>query len=123
MNTGILVADSGSTKTDWLLVRADGSQTELHTGGINPARDARDIIYNVVCHELLTQLPLCSTLNKGEDESPHNKGTEELAVYFYGAGCIEPFSQTVKGVAVTTQASPAFWERAQTVASTTAKTS
>lgn len=98
MNTGILVADSGSTKTDWLLVRADGSQTELHTGGINPARDARDIIYNVVCHELLTQLPLCSTLNKGEDESPHNKGTEELAVYFYGAGCIEPFSQTVKGV-------------------------
>jgi len=78
-----LVADSGSTKTDWLLVAPDGTQTELHTDGINPARDARDIIYNVIYHDLMTQLP---------------QETQLKAVHFYGAGCIEPFSQTVRSV-------------------------
>jgi len=78
-----LIADSGSTKTDWILRASDGTQTELHTDGINPARDARDIIYNVLYHQLLTQLPATDGLQ---------------AVYFYGAGCIEPFSQTVQSV-------------------------
>ena len=83
MNDVLLIADSGSTKTDWLYVSSDGSQTELHTDGINPARDARDNIYNVLYHDLLTGLPQTENLQ---------------AVYFYGAGCIEPFSQTVKSV-------------------------
>ena len=83
MSKAILIADSGSTKTDWLLVVPNGESIELHTDGINPARDARDIIYNVLYHDLLTQLP---------------QATELQAVYFYGAGCIEPFSQTVKSV-------------------------
>ena len=77
----MLIADSGSTKTDWLFISSDGTQTELHTDGINPARDAREYIYNVLYHDLLTQLP--------QAEAPK-------AVYFYGAGCIEPFSQNVK---------------------------
>lgn len=84
-----LIADSGSTKTDWLLVAPDGTQTELRTGGINPARDARDIIYNVLYHDLLPQLPQDSTL-KGNGGS--------LYIRFYGAGCIEPFSQTLRSV-------------------------
>ena len=79
----MLIADSGSTKTDWLFISSDGTQTELHTDGINPARDARDNIYNVLYHDLLTQLP--------QAEAPQ-------AVYFYGAGCIEPFSRNVKSV-------------------------
>ena len=83
MNKAILIADSGSTKTDWLFISSDGSQRELHTDGINPARDARDNIYNVLYHDLLTGLPQTENLQ---------------AVYFYGAGCIEPFSQTVKSV-------------------------
>ena len=78
-----LIADSGSTKTDWLYVTPDGTRTELHTDGINPARDTREYIYNVIYHELLTQLPQVSELK---------------AVYFYGAGCIQPFSQTVQSV-------------------------
>lgn len=81
MNKGLLIADSGSTKTDWLYVAPDGTRTEFHTDGINPARDTRDIIYNVLYHQLLT-------------ETPYNEG----AVYFYGAGCIEPFSQAVYSV-------------------------
>ena len=83
MNKVLLIADSGSTKTDWLLINSDGTQTELHTDGINPARDTRDNIYNVLYHDLLTQLPQSEGLQ---------------AVYFYGAGCIEPFSQSVKSV-------------------------
>ena len=81
MNKTLLIADSGSTKTDWLFVSNDGRQTELHTSGINPARDARDIIYNVLYHELLPFLPQPVKI---ED------------VHFYGAGCIEPFSQAVR---------------------------
>ncbi len=83
MDKAYLFADSGSTKTDWLLVSSDGTQNELHTDGINPARDARDNIYNVLYHDLLTQLPHAEALQ---------------AVYFYGAGCMEPFSQSVKSV-------------------------
>ena len=91
----ILIADSGSTKTDWILVASDGTQTELHTDGINPARDARDIIYNVLYHDLLTQIP--SDISREELSRSGCQGSEG-AVYFYGAGCIEPFSQTVRSV-------------------------
>lgn len=83
MNKPLLIADSGSTKTDWLLTTPDGARSYFHTDGINPARDARDIIYNVLYHQLLTQLP---------------QGNEPLDVFFYGAGCIEPFSETVRSV-------------------------
>ena len=91
----ILIADSGSTKTDWILVASDGTQAELHTDGINPARDARDIIYNVLYHDLLTQIP--SDISREDLSRSGCQGSEE-AVYFYGAGCIEPFSQTVRSV-------------------------
>ena len=91
----ILIADSGSTKTDWILVASDGTQTELHTDGINPARDARDIIYNVLYHDLLTQIP--PDISREELSRSGCQGSEG-AVYFYGAGCIEPFSQTVRSV-------------------------
>lgn len=91
----ILIADSGSTKTDWILVASDGTQTELHTDGINPARDARDIIYNVLYHDLLTQIP--SDISREELSRSGCQGSVG-AVYFYGAGCIEPFSQTVRSV-------------------------
>ena len=83
MNKVLLIADSGSTKTDWLITKPDGEHFELHTDGINPARDTRDIIYNVVHDQLLSLIP---------------QTIELQAVYFYGAGCIEPFSQTVQNV-------------------------
>jgi len=83
----MLIADSGSTKTDWLLIAPDGTQTELHTDGINPARDTRDTIYNILYHQLLTQLfPLDTS------------GKSCLSVYFYGAGCIAPFKEKVQSV-------------------------
>ncbi|MBR5393454.1 MAG: ATPase [Bacteroidaceae bacterium] len=83
VNSQCLIADSGSTKTDWIYIAPDGTQAELYTDGINPARDTRDIIYNVIYHQLLTQLPQIPELQ---------------TVYFYGAGCIMPFSQSVRSV-------------------------
>ena len=83
MNKGLLIADSGSTKTDWLFVSTNGERLEQHTDGINPARDARDNIYNVLYHQLLPQLP---------------QALELQAVYFYGAGCISPFKENVQSV-------------------------
>jgi N-acetylglucosamine kinase-like BadF-type ATPase len=79
----LLIADSGSTKTDWIHIAPDGTRTEFHTDGINPARDTREYIYNVIYHQLLTQ---------------RSQTLELKAVYFYGAGCIRPFSQTVQSV-------------------------
>ena len=87
VNGKCIIADSGSTKTDWIYIAPDGTQTELHTDGINPARDTREIIYNVLHHQLLPQLlPLIG-----------NEGSLQT-VYFYGAGCIMPFSQSVQSV-------------------------
>jgi N-acetylglucosamine kinase-like BadF-type ATPase len=93
-----LIADSGSTKTDWLFVANDGKRLEFHTDGINPARDTRDIIYNVLYHQLLTETLSNSPL-KGEnnDSLPLREGGGG-SVFFYGAGCIEPFSQTIRSV-------------------------
>lgn len=69
----ILVADSGSTKTDWGLVGQDGSPIFFHTQGCNPyfctPRDLRDTFSNV--KEQLA-ISLSDTVSN---------------IYFYGAGC------------------------------------
>lgn len=69
----ILIADSGSTKTEWI---AEGQN--IITQGINPVRDNQETILNVLGTELVPQL-----------------FSEPTEIHFYGAGCIEPFMQTV----------------------------
>lgn len=67
-----LIADSGSTKTDWALVAPDGSVTKtFQTGGINPVLLTDEEVSGILSREL------CPAL---EGESPE-------AVCFYGAGC------------------------------------
>lgn len=65
----ILVADSGSTKTAWIL-SGGGTTKSFATRGLNPYHVASDEIRSVVAKELL----------------PHT-GTGISEVYFYGAGC------------------------------------
>jgi N-acetylglucosamine kinase-like BadF-type ATPase len=66
----ILIADSGSTKTDWCVV--DGEETRYcRTSGTNPVFQTGDEIEKAIREELLPQVG---------DEAPD-------AVYFYGAGC------------------------------------
>ncbi len=67
-----LIADSGSTKTNWVLVNNDGkTQKTIRTIGLNP--------YFHTIESLITVL---------EDEVMPIVGTQHLAsIHFYGAGC------------------------------------
>ncbi|MBR4644195.1 MAG: ATPase [Bacteroidaceae bacterium] len=79
----ILIADSGSTKTDWILTIARNSILEVETMGINPVRDSRDAIFDIIKNHLAPKIP---------------KGYQVSKIYFYGAGCIEPYKKNVEEV-------------------------
>lgn len=71
----ILIADSGSTKTDWCV--ADGRETVMRvaTQGINPFHQDGPTIAAIIESELLPQL------GDGNIDG----------IYFYGSGCREEF--------------------------------
>ena len=68
----ILIADSGSTKTDWCLLGKDGYRKDIATKGMNPYQQSEEELSTEVATALVPQLP----------EGPIDE------VYFYGAGCI-----------------------------------
>ena len=70
----ILIADSGSTKTDWCLMRDSDTPLVIQTQGINPYHQAQEAIGLVLAEELLPQL-------KGYVKE------QPLKIIFYGAGC------------------------------------
>lgn len=67
----ILVADSGSTKTDWCVINEGEVALEFSTQGINPFHQPKEIIYAILSQELLPKLG---------DIAPQE-------VHFYGSGC------------------------------------
>ena len=67
----ILIADSGSTKTDWRYLLPSGQVRDAATSGINPNYQHTNHILQVLKENLLPQLP---------DIQPQK-------IYFYGAGC------------------------------------
>jgi len=67
----ILIADSGSTQTDWVLINKDGQTKRYETVGFNP--------YFVPAHEM-TEI-----LDKFLVPFINNKEVKE--VYYYGSGC------------------------------------
>ena len=66
----ILIADSGSTKTDWCIVFNGTPIKRIGTKGINPFFQSEEEIQQELTHSLLPQLPE-GTIN---------------SVFFYGAG-------------------------------------
>lgn len=67
----ILVAESGSTKTDWILINNKNILTSFKTKGFNP--------YFINSHEIITEL---------NSKTPHNFPVNEIEkVFFYGSGC------------------------------------
>ncbi|HLC83625.1 MAG TPA: N-acetylglucosamine kinase [Bacteroidia bacterium] len=70
----ILIADSGSTKTDWRLIDENKQIHQFSTQGINPYFNTTKQIVSVLKMELVPKLNF-PTLNF------------ELETYFYGAGC------------------------------------
>lgn len=80
----ILIADSGSTKTDWVCFWPGGDtpQIEIHTLGLNPFHVSDNEIRDVFNHELLPQLG----------------GTQIDSVYFYGSGVRPEVEGRVQGL-------------------------
>lgn len=70
----ILLADSGSTKTDWSLVNKGELVQKISTKGTNPFFQSKEDIRKVIKEALIPQMP--------------SNCVDEL--YFYGAGCAFP---------------------------------
>lgn len=70
----ILIADSGSTKTDWCVVEQGQAVQQISTRGTNPFFQSEEEMSREVATALLPQL----------------KERTLEAVYFYGAGCAFP---------------------------------
>lgn len=66
----ILIADSGSTKTDWRHIKEDGSIVQYKAEGLNPTYESEEKIASILKDSLLPQVE-----SKVEE------------IYFYGAGC------------------------------------
>ena len=69
-----LIADSGSTKTDWVLIRDNAVVGRYQTQGINPFHQSEDDILNILRSELLAQL------------SPSTIHHPPLTIHYYGSG-------------------------------------
>lgn len=67
----ILIADSGSTKTEWILVNKNGEKEYFHTDGLNPYFMSLEQLTKVIDEGLVGALK----------DKPVNE------IFFYGAGC------------------------------------
>ena len=67
----ILIADCGSTKTDWVLCEGDDIIARARTQGLNPTHQESEEIFEILSTELT------------EEITAHNP----QKIYFYGAGC------------------------------------
>jgi glucosamine kinase len=71
-NTSKLIADSGSTKTDWVVLNAGKPTAQFQSVGLNPFYQSAVAIENTLRTQVLIHMP---------------HPVEE--VYFYGAGCAD----------------------------------
>jgi N-acetylglucosamine kinase-like BadF-type ATPase len=74
-----LIADSGSSKTDWIILERDTILKRFKTIGINPCILDSSQITKTFTSELLPQIT----------------GHNIKCIEFYGAGCKQPFSQKI----------------------------
>lgn len=81
----LLIADSGSTKTDWAIVTGASQPVVLNTQGINPVHQSREEIVRILREEfvsLMASNPEVQKLRSSAILTPEFP----LAVYFYGSG-------------------------------------
>ncbi len=70
-----LIADSGSTKTDWSVTSGNNVALSVKTQGINPFHQPEQVISDILSSELLPQIePVVSSISE---------------IHFYGSGCNE----------------------------------
>lgn len=75
----MLIADSGSTKTSWVLTGDHAEKLEFQTQGFNPYTQSKDQIANILHEEVM----------------PRVKGYHIASIYFYGAGCSSAENKTL----------------------------
>ncbi len=73
-----LIADSGSTKTAWRTINAQGQIAQANTIGFNPFFQDSDFIANELTNSLLPQI-----------------NGQITAIYYYGTGCSTPDNQAI----------------------------
>jgi len=71
----ILIADSGSTKTDWRILDAAGEVHQARSSGLNPYHETEESLAKVLREELQPQLPASADVSSVQE------------LFFYGAGC------------------------------------
>lgn len=74
----ILIADSGSTKTEWVILNGSGAGNSMFTGGINPFFLSGEKILELLKNEL-----------------PGISGYRFSGVWFYGTGCNSPAKENI----------------------------
>lgn len=82
----ILIADSGATKTDWMVVSGNTNKV-IKTEGINPFHQTEDYIRNIVYSSLIPTM-------ERENICTHHI-TE---VHFYGAGCLPHTAMKINNI-------------------------
>ena len=88
----ILIADSGSTKTDWTLIHSPHPMrwnvvTTFQTQGITPIHQTPDEIRQILGREMMSQLstfPRAALINSKVLEGSL---MSQIKVFFYGSGC------------------------------------
>lgn len=75
----ILIADGGSTKTDWRLIKEGREYKQIQTSGFNPYLVGSNEIEEILWKEL----------------QPYIDNTSVSTVYYYGAGCSTPVKNMI----------------------------
>jgi len=109
----ILIADSGSTKTDWALLNDKAYDRSVvasfKTQGITPIHQSPEEMRHILGQELLQQLstfPRKNLVNSGILETSL---LDRLSVFFYGSGCTPAHVPVVKRL-LTEVLSPVYVE-------------
>lgn len=88
-----LIADSGSTKTDWTLLHDSGLRAEnvfmatFKTQGITPIHQSPAEIRQILAQELMPQLSTFSRAQLVNSKILESPLLSNIQVFFYGSGC------------------------------------
>lgn len=88
----VLIADSGSTKTDWALLHSPYPTrwdvvANFQTQGITPIHQTPDVIRQILGQELVSQLSSFSRAALVNSKALETPLLSQIEVYFYGSGC------------------------------------
>ena len=99
-----LIADSGSTKTDWTLLHDSGRYVDevfvktFKTQGITPIHQTPAEIRQILAQELMPQLSTFSRAQLVNSKILESPLLSNISVFFYGSGCTPAHVPTVKQI-------------------------